>query len=103
MRVDSVTSTCLRSSFGDMTTFSAPMVPGSSGTWPGQMGNTCGAPSARTIAPKHSNEAKNIVVRSIIAPADLTERFARMLTSETFFHKTRCALVEQNVEPKFNT
>src|SRR5262245_36021962 len=34
-RVDSVTSTCLRSSFGDMTTFSGPIVPGSSGTLPG--------------------------------------------------------------------
>ena len=31
--VDSVTSTCLRSNFGDITTFSGPMPPGSSGTY----------------------------------------------------------------------
>src|SRR5438093_8564713 len=38
--VDSVTSTCLRSSFGDMRTYSAPMLPVSSGALPGQSSTT---------------------------------------------------------------
>src|SRR5437588_10731596 len=39
--VCSVTSTCLRSSRGDMMTFSAPMVPVSSGTLPVHSSTTC--------------------------------------------------------------
>src|SRR5262249_53793177 len=48
IRVGSVTSTCLRSSFGDRRNFSAPMSPVSSGTLPGQSSTTCGwsAPAA---------------------------------------------------------
>src|SRR6184192_3256957 len=40
IRVGSVTSTCLRSSFGDMRNLSAPMLPLSSGTLPGQIATT---------------------------------------------------------------
>src|SRR5262249_7712330 len=42
IRVGSVTSTCLWSSFGDMRTYSAPMLPGSSGALPGQRSTTRG-------------------------------------------------------------
>src|SRR5262245_4229830 len=46
MRVDSVTSTSLRSSLGDMRTYSAPMVPVSSGALPGQRSTTRGLSAA---------------------------------------------------------
>src|SRR4249919_3435311 len=48
IRVDSVTSTCLRSSFGDMRTNSAPMFPVSSGTFPGHSSTTAGLSYAAT-------------------------------------------------------
>ena len=58
-RVDSVTSTCLRSSFGDIRTISSPIVPVSSGAGPGQTSTTIGlsAPAAgpATHIPRTSN------------------------------------------------
>jgi len=53
IRVESVTSTCLRSSFGDMTTFSGPIVPGSSGTLPGQSSTTSAFSSAASGPATH--------------------------------------------------
>src|SRR5262249_4309658 len=53
---DSVTSTSLRMSFGDMTTFSGPIVPGSSGTLPGQISTTAGF-SAAASGPITTNHA----------------------------------------------
>src|SRR5215471_19024086 len=44
--VDSVTSTCLRSSFGDMRTYSAPTLPVSSGALPGHTDTTSGSSAA---------------------------------------------------------
>src|SRR6266487_46126 len=46
IRVGSVTSTCLRSSAGDMRNRSAPMLPLSSGTLPGQISTTSGSAAA---------------------------------------------------------
>src|SRR2546425_9299400 len=43
MRVGSVTSTCLRSSAGDMRNLSGPISPLSSGTLPGQISTTTGS------------------------------------------------------------
>ena len=59
IRVGSVTSTCLRSSFGDMRTFSGPMVPGSSGTLPGQSSTTSGLSPANAVGAGHSRETKS--------------------------------------------
>src|SRR5262245_47104042 len=44
--VGSVTSTCLRSNLGDMRTYSAPMVPGSSGALSGHRSSTSGLSAA---------------------------------------------------------
>src|SRR6185369_9574809 len=43
IRVGSVTSTCLRSSAGELRTLSGPMPPLSSGTFPGQISTTSGS------------------------------------------------------------
>src|SRR5262245_3043842 len=54
-RVDSVTSTCLRSSLGEGRTYSAPMVPVSSGTFlSGQRSRTRGLSAARVDAVSQS-------------------------------------------------
>src|SRR5262245_61707685 len=70
IRVESVTSTCLRSSFGDMTVFSAPMVPGSSGGWPGQISTTCGLSAARAGPITHDQVSKKTICvnRVMVAP-----------------------------------
>src|SRR3972149_3293887 len=52
--VDSVTSTCLRSSVGDMRDFSAPILPVSSGAWPGQSSTTSGLSAATTGQATHN-------------------------------------------------
>src|SRR5438874_2115068 len=52
IRVDSVTSTWERSSFGDGRTYSAPMVPGSSGGLPGQRSRTSGLSAAAAAGPR---------------------------------------------------
>src|SRR6187431_1794188 len=49
-RVGSVTSTCLRSSFGDLRTLSGPMLPLSSGTLPGQISTTNGSAASAVHA-----------------------------------------------------
>src|SRR6478609_3181394 len=54
IRVDSVTSTCLRSSLGDMRTYSAPMVPVSSGALPGQRSRTSGLSAADAVAARQN-------------------------------------------------
>src|SRR5437868_14404122 len=55
--VRSVTSTCFRSSFGDMRIFSAPMPPGSSGGVPGHSSITCGLSAATTAQAMHNHAA----------------------------------------------
>src|SRR5829696_4884118 len=69
--VCSVTSTCLRSSFGDMRTRSGPMLSVSSGTVPGQMSTTSGA-SAPVIGHGTDKEAINKRMNRIISNLHLT-------------------------------
>src|SRR5271157_525053 len=70
MRVDSVTSTCLRLNFGDMTTFSAPMVPGSSGGLPGHRSTTFGlsAPAAGQIRQPQETMSRLATIRAMVDP-----------------------------------
>src|SRR5262245_25205331 len=59
--VGSVTSTCLRSSFGDMTVFSAPRSPVSSGTLPGQSSMTSGLSAAPAGQATHNQVSRQTV------------------------------------------
>src|SRR5260370_14441707 len=59
--VGSVTSTCLRSSFGDVRTFSAPMLPGSSGPLPGQSSTTSGLSAPTAGQATHNQVARETV------------------------------------------
>src|SRR6266849_3749418 len=66
--VGSVTSTCLRSSFGDMRTYSAPILPISSGGWPGHSSTTRGlsataffSSAAATDQATHTQEMNEIL------------------------------------------
>src|SRR5215831_9535881 len=61
IRVGSVTSTCLRSSFGDMRTFSAPMLPVSSGALPGHSSTTRGLSAAATGQATHNQATREAV------------------------------------------
>src|SRR5687767_8394257 len=91
IRVDSVTSTILRSSFGDMTVFSAPMEPGSSGGLPGQRSTICGlsapiaGPATHDQVIKETIRAKRIMVAPLAAVValhrdDLPEEYRRPRT-----------------------
>src|ERR1043166_1271271 len=65
--VGSVTSTCLRSSFGDMTTLSGPMWATSSGPLSGQSSTTSGLPAslraeAAPIQPAIKSNALNRIL-----------------------------------------
>src|SRR5437660_5134932 len=75
IRVGSVTSTCLRSSAGDMRNLSGPMLPLSSGTLPGQISTTRGSAAAADHAT--INEAKTAVT-------DATGCMMRLLRNEGF-------------------
>src|SRR6266849_2830617 len=61
-RVGSVTSTSFRVNFGDMRTFSGPMLPVSSGTLPGHSSTTIGL-----SAPAAGQAAHNQVIRETVA------------------------------------
>src|SRR5262249_21783407 len=67
-RVGSKTSTCLRSEAGDMRTYSAPIVPGSSGAFPGQSSTTSGSSAARSEATQTSIRKLSVVQRMIYFP-----------------------------------
>src|SRR5689334_4796323 len=70
--VDSVTSTCFRSSFGDIRVCSGPMGSVSSGTLPGQISRTCGASPAAAVqmldinASRRSVDEKRITMGAMI-------------------------------------
>src|ERR1700677_4067928 len=69
MRVGSVTSTCLRSSLGDMTTFSGPMLmPSSSGILPGQTSRISGS-SALAWANEHKKTRHTTEMRILVHPS----------------------------------
>src|SRR6266480_710394 len=75
IRVGSVTSTCLRSSAGDIRNLSGPMVTVSSGTLPGQISTISG--SAALTDHATNNEATN-------AAADLKGCMMEFLRHEVF-------------------
>src|SRR4051812_38066658 len=64
-RVDSVTSTLVRSFLGDIRTFSGPMVPGSSGGLPGQSSMNWGLPPAGADGQMQMS-SKRVVARDLI-------------------------------------
>src|SRR6266404_600446 len=68
--VGSVTSTCLRLSFGDMRNFSAPIVPVSSGAVPGQSSTTSGWSAPNTGPTKHNHVTRETAAakRLMVAP-----------------------------------
>src|SRR5947209_805549 len=74
--VGSVTSTCLRSSLGDMRTYSAPILPISSGGWPGHNSTTRGlsataffSSAEATDQATHTQEMNEILAnRFMMAP-----------------------------------
>src|SRR5262249_23470258 len=71
--VDSVTSTCFLSSFGDMITFSGPILAVSSGAFPGQSSTTRGFPTPAWDNPRRKNREKvvTIVFIVVILPGEL--------------------------------
>src|SRR5262249_5309984 len=73
--VDSVTSTCFLSSFGDMITFSGPILAVSSGAFPGQSSTTRGflSPTPAWDNPRKKNREKvvKIVFIVVILPGEL--------------------------------
>src|SRR5438132_111781 len=73
--VGSVTSLYLRPFGCDMRTYSAPMVPGSSGGFPGHNSTTCGlsAPTARTGAHNRAKKDASTANRLIVAPWQMEE------------------------------
>src|SRR5690349_9418441 len=78
MRVGSVTSTCLRSSAGDMRTLSGPMLPVSSGALPGQISTTCGSAAATDhaiINDANSNKADEVVFMLRFPASELVKVF----------------------------
>src|SRR6266436_4189286 len=90
IRVDSVTSTCLRSSFGDITTFSGPIFPASSGATAGQSCTTTGsAADANAAATRATNNATD--VKAFIAKGGIstTGGIIQKETKETKKQKTR--------------
>src|ERR1043165_1380468 len=62
-RVELVTSTCVRSSLGDIRGLSGPIPPGSSGTAPGQISTTIGFSAAATSPATHIHESRRIARR----------------------------------------
>src|SRR5262245_22655977 len=70
IRVESVTSTIFRSSFGDMTVFSGPIVPGSSGGLSGQTLTTWGASAANAGPIRHDEVTRETTraKRNMVAP-----------------------------------
>src|SRR5437660_8722518 len=80
IRVGSITSTCLRSSAGDIRSLSGPMFPGSYGTLPGQISTIWG--SAALADHATNNEATN-------PAADLNECIAEVLRHEVFAFRPR--------------
>src|SRR5262245_50005205 len=86
IRVDSVTSTCLRSRLGDMTTFSAPMPPGSSGTLPVQSSTTWGLSGAATDPARHKPSTSEY--RISVAPGFKLAR-PRRLAAGVLLHRNR--------------
>src|SRR2546423_13394799 len=75
IRVGSVTSTCLRSSAGDIRNLSGPMVAVSSGTLPGQISTIRGSAA-------HADHATNNETN--IAAADLNGRMVEFPRHEVF-------------------
>src|SRR5947209_5801827 len=71
--VGSVTSTCLRSSLGDMRTYSAPILPVSSGALPGQ---------SRTTTPRSPTPVWERAVASGLSAASTGEATHNQVTRE---------------------
>src|SRR5438270_7491907 len=88
--VDSVTSTCLRSSLGDMRTVSGPMSAVSSGGLPGQRGTTRGSSAAAGVAATRQFTSKAAAKRVIDPP---------WLGGEEFFDRARFMVSCRNVFP----
>src|SRR5260370_29545693 len=69
MRVGWVTSTCFRSSFGDMRTFSGPILTVSSGTLPGQTSTTRGFLSPAPASATQNNRIETVAaICFMVAP-----------------------------------
>src|SRR6266498_708566 len=81
IRVGSVTSTCLRSSFGDMRNRSGPMLPLSSGTLPGQISTTRGSAGAADHAIINvTREAANLIGARVLLFDARRQRVPHRLT-----------------------
>src|SRR5713226_3752771 len=75
--VGSVTSTCLWSSFGDMRSFSGPMLPLSSGTLPGQISTTSESSAPATGQATHNHVTNQTVEANRIRDKNLLFDAAR--------------------------
>src|SRR5438874_11894524 len=77
IRVGSVTSTCVRSSFGDIRLCSAPISPLSSGAPPGQIATTCGSSALRAGEATHTQATRKTADGNRITDRDWVCRSMR--------------------------
>src|SRR5260370_6077417 len=89
IRVGSVTSAFFLSSFGDMRTYSAPMLPASSGALPGQSSTTSGLSSPTTCPVTHKHVTRQTVDanRMMIAPVLKDEQHVGLLCAAPSFRQ----------------